>query len=334
MERIQKKIKGILIGCGKIGGFYDTPDSKAASKEIYSYVSAIDRSNTLELVGCVDINIKKAFSLAQRFNIAKHESSFNNLIAKEVPSFVIVATPDATHFAIVSELLSLENPPKLIIVEKPICFKWNEFKYLKEVAKEKKVEVVVNHSRRFDQRFNQLKKEIQRNIFGDLYRVDFYTYGSWKKNGIHLMDTLVYLMDEKMQGLSTEISSSKVDLAEVQWTDVKIKFGNNFVVNIYENPEENYQLFEMDFKFTKGRIHFQDFENRLTIEKKQINYLNENILEPMNLAIVKNKRSNMQSLVAVVENYFQNKKSLNEYSLNNMDMTMKTYIKLFPYYEN
>ena len=334
MERVQKKIKGILIGCGKIGGFYDKPNSSFASKEIYSYAAAIDRNNTLELVGCVDIDIKKASSLAETFNIPQYESSIDKLIAKEVPSFFIVATPDATHFAIVSQLLSLVNPPSLIIVEKPICFQWNEFKHLKAVAKEKKVEVIVNHSRRFDQRFNQLKKEIQRNIFGDLYRVDFYTYGSWKKNGIHLIDTLVYLMDEKMQGLSTEISSYKVDLAEVQWTDVKIKFGNNFVVNIHENPEENYQLFEMDFKFTKGRIHFQDFENRLTIEKKQINYLNENILEPMNLSMGEKKKSNMQSLVEVVENYFQNKKSLNEYSLTNIDMTMKAYLKLFPYYEN
>jgi hypothetical protein len=90
----------------------------------------------------------------------------------------------------------------------------------------------------------------------------------------------------------------------------------------------------MDFKFTKGRIHFQDFENRLTIEKKQINYLNENILEPMNLSMGEKKKSNMQSLVEVVENYFQNKKSLNEYSLTNIDMTMKAYLKLFPYYEN
>ena len=334
MERIQEKIKGILIGCGKIGGFYDTPDSTAVSKEIYSYAAAIDRNNTLELVGCVDIDVEKASSLAERFNIPKHETSFDKLIAKEVPSFVIVATPDATHFAIVSELLSLANPPRLIIVEKPICFKWNEFKHLKAVAKEKKVEVIVNHSRRFDPRFNQLKEEIQHNTFGDLYRVDFYTYGSWGKNGIHLMDTLVYLMGEKTQGLSTDISSSKVVLEEVQWTDVKIIFGNNFVVNIHENPEENYQLFEMDFKFTKGRIHFQDFENRLTIEKKQINYLNENILEPLNFSVKEKKKSNMESLVEVVENYFQNKKSLNEYSLTNLDMTMKTYLKLFPYYEN
>ena len=334
MERIQKKIKGILIGCGKIGGFYDKPNSTFASKEIYSYASAIERNNTLELVGCVDIDIEKASSLAKKFNIAEYDSSFDKLIYKEVPSFVIVATPDATHFAVVSELLSLSNPPRLIIVEKPICFKWDEFQHLKAVAKEKKVEVIVNHSRRFDQRFDQLKEEIQNNTFGDLYRVDFYTYGRWEKNGIHLIDTLVYLMGEKIKGLSSEISSSKVVLEEVQWTDVKIIFGNSFVVNIHENPEKNYQLFEMDFKFTKGRIHFQDFENRLTIEKKQINYLNENILEPMSLSMVEKKKSNMQSLVEVVENYFQNKKSLNEYSLTNIDMTMKTYLKLFPYYEN
>tara|TARA_B100001057_G_scaffold296302_1_gene296467 strand:- start:25977 stop:26981 length:1005 start_codon:yes stop_codon:yes gene_type:complete len=334
MERIQKKIKGILIGCGKIGGFYDTPDSTAASKEIYSYAAAIDRNNTLELVACVDIDIEKASSLAQRFKIAEHESSFDKLITREDPSFVIVATPDDTHFAIVSQLLSLANPARLIIVEKPICFKWNEFQHLKAVAKEKKVEVIVNHSRRFDQRFYQLKKEIQQNTFGDLFRVDFYTYGSWKKNGIHLMDTLVYLMDKKIKGLTTEISPSKVDLAGVQWTDVKIIFGNKFVVNIHENPEEHYQLFEMDFKFTKGRIHFQDFENRLTIEKKQINYLNENIIKPLNFSLKEKKKSNMESLIEVVENFFKNNKSLNEYSLTNIDMTMKTYLKLFPYYEN
>tara|TARA_B100001057_G_scaffold296061_1_gene296182 strand:+ start:1864 stop:2868 length:1005 start_codon:yes stop_codon:yes gene_type:complete len=334
MEKIQEKIKGILIGCGKIGGFYDTPDSTAVSKEIYSYAAAIDRNKTLELVGCVDIEIEKASSLAEKFNIPKHESSFDKLITKEVPSFVIVATPDATHFSIVFKLLSYTIPPRLIIVEKPICLQWNEFKKLKALAKEKKVEVIVNHSRRFDERFLKFKKEIEKNTFGNLFRLDFYTYGSWKKNGIHLMDTLVYLMGEKIQGLSTEISSSKVVLEEVQWTDVKIIFGNKFVVNIHENPEDNYQLFEMDFKFTKGRIYFQDFENRLTIEKKKVNYLNENVLEKFNFSIGEKKKSNMESLVEVVENYFQNKKSLREYSLTNIDTTMKTYLKLFPYYEN
>ena len=90
----------------------------------------------------------------------------------------------------------------------------------------------------------------------------------------------------------------------------------------------------MDFKFTKGRILFQDFENRLFVEKKQINFLNENILNPAILNSEEKQKSNMQSMIELVEAYFVNKKSLNEFSLKNMSATMKIYLKLLTYYEN
>ena len=50
---------------------------------------------------------------------------------------------------------------------------------------------------------------------------------------------------------------------------------NEFMTNLNEHIEDYYQLFEMDFKFTKGRILFQDFENRLFVEKTN-QFLNEN----------------------------------------------------------
>ena len=166
-------------------------------------------------------------------------------------SFVIVATPDETHFSVTMQLLEMKNPPRLIIVEKPLCLDIKQYNQLVAEAKKAGSTIIVNHSRRFDKRFNTLRRQIQENFFGNLYRVDFTSYGSWKKNGIHLIDTLVYMLDGKNSLESIDISSRKVQLKSVEGVDINIQFGDQFAVNIYENPEKYYQLFDMDFRFSE-----------------------------------------------------------------------------------
>ena len=288
----------------------------------------------LKIVACVDIDVNRARSLSESFNIPHYGTNYSKFILKAKPSFIIIATPDETHFSILENILEMDFIPKLIICEKPICFVWDEYQKLVNHIKNKNIDVIVNHSRRFDNRFQKLKKEIRKNTFGHLVRGDFNTYGNWKKNGIHLIDSLVYLLSHKIENLPLKINTKKVNLKNGKWTDISIEFGNEFIINLNEHIEDYYQLFEMDFKFTKGRILFQDFENRLFVEKKQINFLNENILNPAILNSEEKQKSNMQSMIELVEAYFVNKKSLNEFSLKNMSATMKIYLKLLTYYEN
>ena len=90
----------------------------------------------------------------------------------------------------------------------------------------------------------------------------------------------------------------------------------------------------MDFKFDKGRVLFKDFENKVSIEEKKINYLHENILEQSKLKFSPKKKSNMVLLIEETENFFNKKTNLDKYSINQTDLTMNLFLKIFPYYED
>ena len=130
------------------------------------------------------------------------------------------------------------------------------------------------------------------------------------------------------------IEAKKITLKKVNWTDVLIRFNDEFIVTINYVPEQFYQLFEMDFKFEKGRIHFQDFEQRLSIEKKTINTMNENILKLSSDDLPTQEVSNMFGLIQEMELFFQNKTTLADYSINAIEKSMKLYFKMIPYYED
>ena len=333
MEAIQNKIKGVIVGCGKIAGIFDKRE-KRPSADLYSYCSSIANSKILKLEGCADIDLNKAKKLAAQFEIPKVSNDYVDLLNSIQPEFVIVATPDETHFDIVKRILSLKKAPSLIIVEKPVCLSMEQFKFLKNRVLEKKVNLIVNHSRRFDPRFQDFKEKITTSRFGDLFRLDLFFYGNWNKNGIHLMDTIAFLMGDKIDLEFLKISKKRIKLKKTNWIDLSLNFGEHFIVNIHHNPEKFYQIFEMDFKFEKGRVLFKDFENKVSIEEKKINYLHENILEQSKLKFSPKKKSNMVLLIKEAENFFNKKTNLDKYSINQSDLTMNLFFKIFPYYED
>jgi len=333
MERIQERIKGVIIGCGKIAGFFDQNLFQSPST-VYSYAGAMHTSSFLFLEGCVDVVEEKAKKIANLYSIPHTYTDYHRAIRELSPEFVIVSTPDNTHFQISKEILLSANCPKLIIVEKPLCLSLHELEVLKKLAKEKATQLIINQSRRFNARFKVLKKQIAKEEYGAPFRLDFYTYGDWKKNGIHTIDTLMYLFAKSIKEEDIRIEAKKINLKKVNWTDVLIRFNDEFIVTINYVPEQFYQLFEMDFKFEKGRIHFQDFEQRLSIEKKTINTMNENILKLSSDDLPTQEVSNMFGLIQEMELFFQNKTTLADYSINAIEKSMKLYFKMIPYYED
>ena len=333
MEKIQRRIKGVIIGCGKISGYFDEK-IKYDKSSIYSYSSAIFSSDFLKIEGCVDINEKKAKKISDLFNIPFYFKDYSEALKALKPEFVIIATPDQTHFEITKQILISSNCPKLIVVEKPICFSLLEFQELKQLMNLKETQIIINHSRRFNNRFKNLKQKIKNQIFGNPFRLDIYTYGEWKKNGIHIIDTLVYLFDSQIIINEIKIEKTKTKIKTSEWTDILLRISDLFIVNINYVPEKYYQLFEMDFKFENARINFQDFEQRVFVEKKTTNQLKENILELSKNTLGDQKSSNMANLIEEIEHFFQNKTSLEEYSINSIEKSMKLYFKIIPYYEN
>ena len=81
-------------------------------------------------------------------------SSFKEAINDQIEA-VFIATPSETHFEIAKYALTNK---KHVFIEKPICFKNNEYQVLKNLAKENSLILHVNYIHLYNENFTSLIK--------------------------------------------------------------------------------------------------------------------------------------------------------------------------------
>ncbi|OGC08515.1 hypothetical protein A2230_08360 [candidate division WOR-1 bacterium RIFOXYA2_FULL_36_21] len=312
--------KAIIIGCGKIAGYFDSDLDSSVS----SHARAYDNVPNIDVVAFIDTDLDKAQKLAKIYNCDSYGNDYISFINKHRPDVVSVCTPDNTHFEIINRMLINKVTPSVIFVEKPICSNSNEFNKIKLLSKRKNVAILINHSRRFNPKYINLKKMIQRNVFGKLIRADVFYYGGWKHNGVHVIDTLLFLFNEnlfirKIYGYMTTQYQNDLTL------DVELLFDKNKAkIYLHAFDEKYYQLFDFDFKFEKARLKIENFENRYIFDEKFTNSKMESELIPRRLNLGKKNSSCIQNAINVISRYLKLKKAnlIKDYSIDEAKTVM------------
>lgn len=306
--------KAMVIGCGKIAGFFD----KSMDGPVYSHARGYFVNPDIEVVDYVDINLEKARKLAKKYNSNKFSENFIEPINTNKPDVVSICTPDNTHFSILKEILLNKTVPLVIFVEKPACLEANQLSYLRGLSKRRNAVIVVNNSRRFDCRYKKLRKLIKANKFGGLIRVDVFYYGGWWHNGTHVIDALLFLFEDslKVTNIGGYINTQHRNDPTL---DVSLSFkSTGSEVYLHAFDEKYYQIFDFDFKFEKARLKIDNFENRYIFEKKVVNSLNESILVQGRLNLGNANFTPMENAIRAITKYLKTKNPvfLDEYTVD------------------
>lgn len=303
-----------IIGCGKIAGYFDkglNPNTHAGAYYIHK---------NFKLVVSYDIVEKKSIEFAKKYN-CNSSKDLNEFLDEYRPEIISVTTPDKTHYKIVKMILLNSTKPKVILLEKPACETKEEFEELVRLSTSNKVPIVVNLSRRFDDYHNHIKNLIKNKHFGNLISIIGTYYGGVKHNGIHLIDTLHYLLDENfiIDEVFDKVEKSKTKDPTLEFR-LKAK-KNQCPVFIFGVDEKYYQLFEIELRFTNGRIKIEDFGNSLRFEKRIINNIGENVLVPFD-NLLNTKRSPLINALDIISDYLQNSNDLSRYNIKSNLKTM------------
>jgi len=286
-----------IVGCGRAAGEFDDP-AKANSA---SHAAAFSRNEDFRLVGCVDPDEKKALSFAAKHGICHAGTDLSEIIQRSAPDIVSVTSPDETHFSIAKQLLDGSLPaPRLIFLEKPACSTMVELEELVGYSLKKRIPVIVNHTRRFDPLYVAIKERFNSGELGNLLRIDCIYYGGWEHNGIHLVDIVRCLFSQEFSELDV---LEKIDTEKGHDSTLTIRatLGEECVpVWFHGWIGQQYQIFDLDFRFSKGRLQIRNFEKELVWEKQIINDLGERVLERAPIGIpVERKRPIDQALTAI-----------------------------------
>ena len=293
-----KMLKSMIIGCGRIAG--ENYDLKDGISHASGYVN-----NNVELSVCIDIIDGKAKKFSEQYGCAI-EYSIEDGLSKHNPDIVSICTPDETHFSISKEILQSAHLPKVIFLEKPACSNTKEYYELLELSKINGVNIVVNYTRRFDEYHIQLRNRIHEGEYGEFYRGFATYYSGWQHNGVHLIDTLSFLLKDTFiinRIFSVLPSPYKSDpTLELELKAIKSKK----MITVLGVDESYYQIFDFSLLFAESRLRIEDFGEKIIIEKKIVNNIKENVLEEINNGLLPRKFSSMQNAIRIISKAITN----------------------------
>ncbi len=230
---------------------------------------------------------KKTNTVIKKSNRIKLVNSYKKAINDDIAA-VFIASPAETHFSIAK--YALENN-KHVFVEKPICFTFDEFKILQDLANKKFLALHVNYIHLFNNNFHRLKKYFHKEFNKKNYiKVILGNNGPIRKNCSMIMDwaphiysMIIFLFnDHNLRHLYTRIflknnNSKKVNVylrIKCQNKIVKVFFGNNL------SKKKTY----FAVKGKESKYEYFDNFNLYTNKTKKIKN-NFQIKRPLNLSI-------------------------------------------------
>ena len=289
----------VIVGCGSIAGINDL----SAKRNYCTHNGAIRSIKNLNIAGCVDKDPLKAGKFSEIADCTTF-TDIEQALQCTNPDVVAVCTPDDTHVEIAKTILNQRNTPKVLFMEKPLCKTLSEYNQLKKAASKTSTLVVTNHSRRFDQRMNEIYEMIKNESLGRVKKVRATYYSGWLHNGTHLVDTLCYLFGDIIEWTEV-LSYSKSPYEGDDTLEVRGKFKNSDnAIHVDYIDENYYQVFEFDIFLSEGRIRILDFGNEIVFERKIVNKIGENVLEKFERNIL-NEYTPMQMAYMSIERYLK-----------------------------
>jgi predicted dehydrogenase len=239
----------LIIGAGKIGAFFDTPQSE----EVLTHAHAFSKHPGFHLLGFVDTNIDLAEQAAGIWG-GEAFTSVAEAFSRNTIDVAIVATPDKFHYAILKELAA--HPLRLVFAEKPLTTLLASSEEIVGLYRERKISLAVNYTRRFVPEFIALHNEIRSGTLGGFLSGTGYYGKGTLHNGSHLIDLLRFLLGDITEIQTTSSIQDFYDDDPSCSALLSLGQGGTFTMQAVDC--RSYTVFELDLLFEQGRIRIVD----------------------------------------------------------------------------
>jgi predicted dehydrogenase len=187
------KLKAAVIGLGRMGAEPSVrmqgqvPDGWLP----ISHAEAIISLPQLQLVAICDTDSNKVNRFTAHYNIEKGYTDYKELIDKERPEFLCIATRTEGRYELIKH--ACEDGVKIIYVEKPLCRTMPECDAILDLTKHYNITLGYGVNRRYHALYEEAKRIIQSGELGELKEIVIehdYTNLFWSHP--HTTDLILY----------------------------------------------------------------------------------------------------------------------------------------------
>lgn len=254
--------RACLIGCGRMGATIDDevrdrPDSKLFLP--YSHAAALEACDRVDLVAVCDPLVEKAETTRQRYGAQRAYADYQEMIDKEKPDIVAIATRPSPHVETVE--YAVAHGVKGIYCEKPLCNSMAEADRMLAACRQHNVKFNYGTQRRYMALYRQVRALADAGELGDIQAVVAHCGVSAAQWGhTHAADMLLFLAGD---GEVDYVQGTAVATAE-DWDGDRLKKDAPIAMGYarFKNGVHAYLVaaggYEFEVSGTKGKVRTTD----------------------------------------------------------------------------
>lgn len=297
-----KKINYSIIGCGNIAGNYDL---NKKLNGVYTHASAFNKNKFYNPIACIDTNHKKhkIFKKKWKFKFSSNNMNILNTLKNDL---IIICTPTNTHNEVLRKILITKNKPKVVLCEKPLTYSYKSALNIIKLFKKKKIFLAVNFHRRYDKTIINIKKNIEKKIYGD-FKAGYAIYnGGIYNTGSHLIDLLLFFFKKfRVTYVDKNLNNKKTDYPISFIAQIEKNYFNVMTIK-----ESDTKIFEIKLIFQKKIISTYDGGlSWLVQSNKEKNILSYDFSFYKNIFLKKNSQNCFLNLANSLKSFYLNKKN-------------------------
>jgi predicted dehydrogenase len=326
-------ISSVIIGCGRIGCGFDDDISQNKKR---THASGYTIFNETTLTAFSDIDPLKLKKYGKKFSVDNLYEDYNQMFDDLDIDVVSICTLSDSHLELVKKAAS--SGVKGIFIEKPISDSLENAKKIIKICEENKITLLVDHQRRFESFYHEMKKIITSEKLGQIQSVHVYYGAGITNTGSHIFDLLRYFFGEITSVLSKKSKSISPNPLDPN-LDVVLEFSQNFNGHLHALDISNYGICEFDIFGANGRLKVDLLTNQANYFQVNSNSHDYKILSLEKSFIDSSKKSGtilgIENLISCINsndiplcNGYDGYKSLELISASIMSASKKTVINL------
>lgn len=264
----QSHHKAVIIGLGRIASLLeDDPLRRKPCTHMGAYARLRER---VAVLGGCDTDPERRERFGNRWKIRLTDENPDKLLDAVQPDLVSICTWTDSHHLLVHK--TLEHPcVRAIICEKPLALDPKKASLMVKACEKKKVHLLTNHERRFEDRYQAIRSWIRdgkigkiRTIIGHVLTTVPLRQKSFDINrssllhdGTHLIDIIHFLAGPTREVLGNISSACRESVTATLGLESGVR------VFIEAGGLRNYFDFELDIQGSEGRILISNKDLRL-----------------------------------------------------------------------
>ncbi|MCU4972024.1 Gfo/Idh/MocA family oxidoreductase [Halobacteria archaeon AArc-m2/3/4] len=199
-----------IIGTGGVAGmgiYGGSEDDIGADPEDASHAGGYRATDGIELAAIADVDAEalerfgRAWDVPEEHRYRGHEA----MLEADELDVISVCTPSMLHREHVEDAVRLADP-EVIWCEKPIACSVADGEAMVETCEDAGVELVINHSLRFQRQTQALRAEIADGLLGEVHSVVAGSSMELLRVGTHVVDLAVYLLEARAASVAGHVT--------------------------------------------------------------------------------------------------------------------------------